>query len=51
MNSSGPNGRAYSTKVILEVPEPASMLLLSTGVLGLALTHVVRRRARFDGRV
>lgn len=45
MNTDGGNGTAWSERLILDVPEPAAMLLLFSGVAGLILVAVIRRRA------
>jgi len=46
MNTDGGNGTAWSERLILDVPEPASMALMFSGLAGLILVAVVRRRAR-----
>jgi len=40
----GNNGRAYTNKLILEVPEPGSALLIASGVAGIAGLALARRR-------
>jgi hypothetical protein len=44
--TNGPNGRSFSTKVVLDVrvPEPGSLAMLSTGILGIAFLAAGRRR-------
>ena len=51
--TNGPNGRSFSTKVVLDVrvPEPGSLAMLSTGILGMAFMAAGRRRqARAAGK-
>ena len=40
----GPNGRSFTNKLILEVPEPGSLLLITAGVVGFAALAATRRR-------
>jgi hypothetical protein len=44
LSPNGNNGRSYTNKLILEVPEPGSLLLVSSGVIGFVGIAIARRR-------